>query len=52
MDLADPGIEPGSLALQADCLPAELSGKPPLQGHNEFHISNHHFEKGMSTLED
>ena len=28
MDLPDPGIEPGSSALQADSLPTELSGKP------------------------
>ena len=28
MDLSDPGIEPGSPALQADSLPTELSGKP------------------------
>ena len=27
-DLPDPGIEPGSFALQADSLPAELPGKP------------------------
>ena len=27
MDLSDPGIEPGSPALEADSLPAELSGK-------------------------
>ena len=27
-DLPDPGIEPGSHALQADSLPAELLGKP------------------------
>ena len=27
-DLPDPGIEPESLALQADSLPAELPGKP------------------------
>ena len=27
-DLPDPGIEPGSLALQADCLLTELQGKP------------------------
>ena len=26
MDLPDPGIEPGSSALQADSLPAELPG--------------------------
>ena len=28
MDLPNPGIEPGSLAWQADSLPTELSGKP------------------------
>ena len=28
MDLPDPGIEPGSPALQADSLPVKLSGKP------------------------
>ena len=28
VDLPDPGIEPGSLALQADSLPSESSGKP------------------------
>ena len=27
-DLPDPGIEPGSPALQADALPPELLGKP------------------------
>ena len=27
-DLPDPGIEPGSPALQADSLPSELPGKP------------------------
>ena len=27
-DLPDLGIEPGSPALQADCLPSELPGKP------------------------
>ena len=27
-DLPNPGIEPGSPALQEDSLPAELSGKP------------------------
>ena len=29
-DLPDPGIEPGSPALQADTLPAEPPGKPIL----------------------
>ena len=32
MDHPDPGIEPGSPALQADSLPTELSGEPAL-GH-------------------
>ena len=30
MDLPDPGKEPGSPALQAGSLPAELPGKPKL----------------------
>ena len=30
-DLPNPGIEPGSLALQADSLSTELSGKPNIQ---------------------
>ena len=29
-DLPDPGIEPGSPALQADALPSEPPGKPTL----------------------
>ena len=29
MDLPDPGVEPGSPALQVDSLPTELPGKPP-----------------------
>ena len=29
VDLPDPGIEPGSPALQVDSLPTELSGKTP-----------------------
>ena len=32
-DLPDPGIEPGSPALQADALPSEPQGKP--LGHGE-----------------
>ena len=31
MDLPDPGIEPGSPALQAESLPTELSGKPKIE---------------------
>ena len=30
-DLPDPGIEPGSPALQVDCLSYELPGKPLIQ---------------------
>ena len=32
-DLPDPGIKPGSPALQSDSLPAELPGKPPELGN-------------------
>ena len=32
MDLSDSGIELGSLALQVDSLPSELSGKPVVGG--------------------
>ena len=35
-DLPDPGIEPGSPALQADSLPAELPGKPILGASVQF----------------
>ena len=31
-DLPNPGIEPGSPALQAGSLPAELQGKPNIKG--------------------
>jgi len=35
-DLPDPGIRPGSAALQADSLPSELPGKPePGEGMNK-----------------
>ena len=30
-DLPNPGIEPGSPTLQADALPSELPGKPPIK---------------------
>ena len=39
-DLPDPGIEPGSLALQADSLSSEPSGKP---------ISKKYFKKRVSN---
>ena len=35
--LPDPGIKPGSSALQADSLPTELQGK---QAYNIFHTNN------------
>ena len=34
-DLVNPGTEPGSPTLQADSLPAELSGKPMLKVREE-----------------
>ena len=34
-DLPDPGIEPGSLALQADALPSESPGKPQSESESE-----------------
>ena len=36
-DLPDPGIEPGSPALQADSLPTELSGKLLLNQKADFY---------------
>ena len=36
VDLPDPGIEPRSLTLQADSLPAELLGKPRVYGRVNF----------------
>ena len=40
-DLPNPGIEPGSLALQADSLPNELQGKPYFYGpvHSMYVLS-------------
>ena len=35
-DLPDPGIEPGSPALQADSLPTELWGKPPTECRRNY----------------
>ena len=40
-DLPNPGIEPGSPALQADSLPTELQGKPILQ---EKLLAFHHYD--------
>ena len=41
-DLPDPGIEPGSPALQADSLPSEPPGRSPKQNPNAF-IKTHVF---------
>ena len=38
-DLPDPGIEPGSLALQAESLPTELRGKSTYSIQGEFYSS-------------
>ena len=37
-DLPNPGIEPRSLALQADSLPAELQGKPKNTGVGSLYL--------------
>ena len=37
-DIPDPGIEPGSSALQADSLPSEPPGKP--LGHKQTELSD------------
>ena len=42
-DLPDPGIELGS-ALQADCLPTELSGKPDILNLQNTHATQMHME--------
>ena len=42
--LPDPGIEPGSPALQADSLPTELSGKP------KYVFNRHMNDKGNQGL--
>ena len=46
-DLPNPGIEPGSLALQVDSLPTELPGKPNYIGlkNQLYWITNYKHEK-------
>ena len=39
-DLPNPGIKPGSPALQADSLPTELSGKPNYHTHFQLPYFN------------
>ena len=40
--LPDPGIEPGSPALQADSLPAELPGKPHYKRTSKYNTRERH----------
>ena len=42
-DLPDPGLEPGSPALQAGSLPTELQGKPRIEIYFMFIDFLHHF---------
>ena len=54
-DLPNPGIEPGSPALQADSLPSEPLGKPDLADCISTHSKNkwlyaHGCEKGEALL--
>ena len=48
----DPGIEPGSPALQADSLPTELSGKPRLSKQSSYLLDSENTfrEKVMSVF--
>ena len=50
MDFPDPGIEPGSPALQADSLPSELSGKPYSNDTIHFKIHKIHHYNIASVL--
>ena len=47
-DLPDPGIEPGSPALQADALPTELAGK--LQSSNREDDKSQQAENGGKEI--
>ena len=48
-DLQDPGIEPGSPALQVDSLPTELSGKPiAISAYRKEPLN--HFSKVLTSL--
>ena len=53
-DLPDPGIGPGSPALQADSLPSELPGKPSHQGNHPlfpFAAPERPLEEGTQQLQ-
>ena len=55
-DLPNPGIEPGSPALQAYSLPSEPPGKPPVLLPGEFHdqrsLAGHGATKSWTWLSD
>ena len=48
-DLPNPGIEPRSLALQADSLPAEPQGKPKNTGVGSLSLLQHIFQTQESN---
>ena len=49
-DLPNPGIEPGSPALQADALPSEPPGKPIVQHQVQTQISLTNSERTADCL--
>ena len=52
-DLPDPGIEPGSPALQANSVLSEPPGKQTLTGiSNKFEIRNMRESKGIIKMQD
>ena len=52
-DLPDPGIEPGSPALQADVLPSELLGKPSsLYAYKQKHIRGYQRMRWLDGITD
>ena len=50
-NLPDPGIDPGSTALQADSLPTELRGKPQIKRHHEIKRCFFLARKAMTNLD-
>ena len=50
-DLPDPGIDPGSPALQADSLPTELRGKPQIKRRHEVKRRLFLARKAMTNLD-
>ena len=50
-DLPDPGIDPRSIALQADFLPTELRGKPQIKRCHEIKRCFFFARKGMTNID-